>query len=307
MGRIEKNYKFLNFYSTYIKSNTGIYFMMGNWTKCLFGFVISKINSTIEICLDHQKNSANAVIRSHKSHIRAGSAEKIRSQDNVLFVDQNLDTKHQPTSKHVQGNVLINCGERKIQFHSQEKSEWYANIVEQKSWYRQHIKTEDFVHLLAGMNTMLEKETRHGGAESHLNGQCLTHQESGKKLVKLFGKEIMQPVGTVESDLTTLKELLKFITSAHSGTKNTEQKLTTLYSFVIRAIIGCIPQKILNQNTFTIELNTQTGWTFGVSDTQRYKMMGNAVTTNVIAAIGEKLLEHMEKNEQQIHLQEKGA
>ena len=31
------------------------------------------------------------------------------------------------------------------------------------------------------------------------------------------------------------------------------------------------------------------GWTEGFSDTQRYKMMGNAVTVNVIKAIGEKL------------------
>ena len=31
------------------------------------------------------------------------------------------------------------------------------------------------------------------------------------------------------------------------------------------------------------------GWTSGFSDTQRYKMMGNAVTVNVIKAIGNKL------------------
>ena len=33
------------------------------------------------------------------------------------------------------------------------------------------------------------------------------------------------------------------------------------------------------------------GWTEGVSDTQRYKLLGNAVTTNVIQFLGEKLLE----------------
>jgi len=33
------------------------------------------------------------------------------------------------------------------------------------------------------------------------------------------------------------------------------------------------------------------GWTEGVSDTQRYKQLGNAVTTNVITAIGEEILE----------------
>lgn len=31
------------------------------------------------------------------------------------------------------------------------------------------------------------------------------------------------------------------------------------------------------------------GWTEGFSDTQRYKMMGNAVTVNVIKAIAERL------------------
>lgn len=33
------------------------------------------------------------------------------------------------------------------------------------------------------------------------------------------------------------------------------------------------------------------GWTEGISDTQRYKCMGNAVTTNVITALGEKILD----------------
>jgi len=33
------------------------------------------------------------------------------------------------------------------------------------------------------------------------------------------------------------------------------------------------------------------GWTQGVSDTQRYKLLGNAVTVNVIEFLGEKLLE----------------
>ena len=32
------------------------------------------------------------------------------------------------------------------------------------------------------------------------------------------------------------------------------------------------------------------GWTEGISDTQRYKCLGNAVTTNVITFLGEKLL-----------------
>jgi len=40
------------------------------------------------------------------------------------------------------------------------------------------------------------------------------------------------------------------------------------------------------------------GWTEGVSDTQRYKCLGNAVTTNVITAIGTELLKHIIENEE---------
>lgn len=31
------------------------------------------------------------------------------------------------------------------------------------------------------------------------------------------------------------------------------------------------------------------GWTEGISDTQRYRQMGNAVTVNVISAIGQRI------------------
>jgi len=32
------------------------------------------------------------------------------------------------------------------------------------------------------------------------------------------------------------------------------------------------------------------GWTEGISDTQRYKCLGNAVTTNVVSEIAKRLL-----------------
>jgi site-specific DNA-cytosine methylase len=37
-------------------------------------------------------------------------------------------------------------------------------------------------------------------------------------------------------------------------------------------------------------IKTKVGWTEGLSDTQRYKTLGNAVTTNVVQAIMERLL-----------------
>jgi DNA (cytosine-5)-methyltransferase 1 len=40
------------------------------------------------------------------------------------------------------------------------------------------------------------------------------------------------------------------------------------------------------------------GWTSGASDTQRYKMMGNAVTVSVVEAIGRKVLSLMNNKEE---------
>lgn len=39
------------------------------------------------------------------------------------------------------------------------------------------------------------------------------------------------------------------------------------------------------------------GWTEGISDTQRYKCLGNAVTTNVVTEIGLRLIQTMEVNQ----------
>jgi len=66
--------------------------------------------------------------------------------------------------------------------------------------------------------------------------------------------------------------------------------LITLFSYVVLATIGYIPTEMKNQSICTIEIKSKLGWTFGVSDTQRYKTLGNAVTVNVIEAIYGRLI-----------------
>lgn len=43
------------------------------------------------------------------------------------------------------------------------------------------------------------------------------------------------------------------------------------------------------------------GWTEGISDTQRYKCLGNAVTVNVIEALAEKLLNYGANRQNQVN------
>jgi site-specific DNA-cytosine methylase len=59
--------------------------------------------------------------------------------------------------------------------------------------------------------------------------------------------------------------------------------------FVIRAIIGYIPKKIFSQHSFTIRIHTKVGYTYGLSDTQRYKTLGNAVTVKVVEEIAKTI------------------
>ena len=223
----------------------------------LQGFPDVEKRSIIEVCKQVHANGAETIL-------------------NIRDIDQD---------NAVQADVLIDCEESGVEILSHGKSLFYAKNVKKKNWSRLHIKTDDFVQMIVGINTTKEKIIRLGEGELRQNEQCLTHQQNGVKLEKLSGNEITQLVEGAKKGSTTPKELLKCITSDHSDIKNLEQKLQILSSFVTHATTGFIPEKIQNQNTFTIEVITRVGWTYGVSDTQRYKTLGNAVTVNVIRDI----------------------
>lgn len=233
-------------------------------TECerLQGFPETEKYAILEICKQVNANGVEIVLNT-----------KVTDQENVAQVD-----------------VLIDCVENGVEIHSQGRLLLNAKNVEKKNWYHPLIKIDDFVQLLVGINTIKEKVVRLGEVELHQNEQSLTHQTNGKKQENLYGKEMMLPVADVKNDLTTLNELLKYITSNLSSTENLEQKLQTLSLFVIRAINGYIPNETLNQDTFTIGVKTSVGYTYGGSDTQRYKQCGNAVTVNVIRDIMIKLV-----------------
>ena len=262
-------------------------------TECerLQGFDKIEKYIIIKVCLDHQKKNVNAEEKNLKSQKYVGSAEKNNIREIVLSVENNLNTKHPLISKLAQQNVHINLGEKEVEILNQEKLLLYVSNVEKKKEFHPHIKIEDFALLTVGLYTTLEKIINNGGVELHQKEQYSIIQESGKKLVKLCGKEIMLPIEYAKKDLTILKRHLKSIMSKPFNIESLEQKLTTSFLYVISAIIGYIPKEIKNQDTFTIILNSKIGWTFGVSDSMRYKCLGNAVTTNVITAIGQKIME----------------
>jgi hypothetical protein len=115
---------------------------------------------------------------------------------------------------------------------------------------------------------------------------------------------MMQLVKCATNDLTIPKKPMTSITLNHSDISTLEQELIILFWYVINAIDGYIPNEILNKNTLKVKFVIKHGWTkYGlfngevkeISDTQRYKCCGNAVTTKVITEIGKWLSETKEE------------
>jgi DNA (cytosine-5)-methyltransferase 1 len=262
-------------------------------TECerLQGFPEVEKSSIIEICLDLQKNSVNVETQSLKLQRHASNVEKKESNEVVLSADQSSASNSQLIDKPVQADVVINCGEKGVQIHSQGKCLLNATGVEKQNWCHPLISLEDFVHLVVGLNTIAERITLFGKGESHQKEQSSTLQRNGSKLVRLYGSEITQHANDVAIGSTILKELSRYTTSNPLELERVEQFLKTLSSYVTRVITGFIPNEIQSQNTWTIQINSKVGWTEGVSDTQRYKTLGNAVTVNVIRDIMERLLQ----------------
>jgi site-specific DNA-cytosine methylase len=260
-------------------------------TECerLQGFPEIEKYGRIKVWLDHQNNYVNVGNKNHKLLKSVGNVEKIENRKNALFAGRNMSPKFQNNNKPVPLNVHIFCEENGVLIRNQQELLLNASGVEKKNWSHPFIKIDDFVQLLVGLNIMLEKITRHGEVALQQNEQFLIPQKNGNKPEKTFGSEIMLPVRDAENDSTTLRELLKSTTLDRLNTKVSEQNLKTLSLFVIRAIIGYIPKKIFSQHSFTIRIHTKVGYTYGLSDTQRYKTLGNAVTVEVVEEIAKTI------------------
>jgi hypothetical protein len=63
-----------------------------------------------------------------------------------------------------------------------------------------------------------------------------------------------------------------------------EQMLATYYLFAKNAITGYIPNAT-NQKSLSVQFQINDGYTSCVSDTQRYRMLGNGWTVSVVSHI----------------------
>jgi len=232
--------------------------------------------------LEHQSRHVGVEKQCHKLPNVVGNVENDKLLENVKYVEKHFPSEDQQINKHAQLTVHIFCVGDKIVSFKTKKSSSSVDNVENQNLSLHHIEHVLSVPQIADINTILEKIIGTGKEESRQNEQYLTLQKNGKMCVNLSGKEIMQHVQDAKTDLTILKKLSKSIIKNHSSLNNSDYNQVTSYLSAIHAIIGYIQKEIPNENSLNVQIYHRTGWTEGISDTQRYKCCGNAVTVPVV-------------------------
>lgn len=228
-------------------------------------------------------NALSAVEKCHKWQKLVGNAEKRGLNEFVQYAVKNLSLKNQQTKKPVVWNVHISYEElTRVKNLIEKQLKSASNVVKVLESLRQET-FRDFVLQTAGMHTTSGKTVFLGKEELHQKEKNLLQVNYEKNELNKYGKEIMRLVKDVGEDTTTMEKLLKYIISSLLLDENTEQNLAILYYFVQNVIIGCTQTKTPTRILLTINR----GYTEceGVSNTQRYKALGNGWTVDVIAHI----------------------
>lgn len=257
------------------------------------------INIWEENFVELQKNFASVGNKNLKKQRSVGIAEKIGLGENVLFVKKNLNLNDQQINKPVQELVHISCVGGNLEIRNQGKLLYPVNTVGK---IKKQIEIENFAHIVVLINSMLEATVASGKEELLLKEQSLILQENGKNVLSLFGKEIMQLVKDAKEDMIILEKPLNHTILNPLNTENIEQIIQTLFYYVGSVIIGYIPKEILKKNISLIFKVTEHWTEYGmfktkqgdmekkkISDTQRYALVGNGVTVDVIELLFWKL------------------
>lgn len=239
------------------------------------------------LCLDQVKNYVNAVEQNPKLLKRALSVEKTELNEFAKCVIQNTLQSSQPTKFIAQESADMPTQKQTKQCTpvNQKESDTTVNNAESIVMCKGQNQGADSALQSAFINITEGRITHYGKEELHRKGSHFTNCLNGKKPLVLFGNEIMQLVKDVDVGMKKSKDMSSTFTILSVLSINSlEQMLATYYLFAKNAITG-YTQNITNQNSLSVQFQINDGYTSIVSDTQRYRMLGNGWTVDVIAYI----------------------
>lgn len=263
-------------------------------TALLFDFEKMEVYSE-KWFIEHQnRNARSAEGKCLRSQRLVSLAERLEESEFALYVEKNLSSNYRQTEKPAHLNARISTEENNSPTECSGVTLNSMSTAEKNLEFRKVGQSEDFAQLIVGMHSLLTKTQHLGKVELHQNGKLFAIAENGKMQLLLSGEEIMQLAEDVAKNTnTSLKHIISTISEVGQSTKNLEQILTTLFFFALNATDMFTQIKTQKK----VLLLTEREYTAAVSNTQRYKGLGNGWTAEVIIHILQGALKDVSRDE----------
>ena len=246
-----------------------------------------EISCIFALCLEKAKSYVNVVSQNPKLLKLVLDAENSELNELVKSALLSMSVSHQSIKHTALQNVdmqiqkLIN----QCTNHNQQESNINVSNAElnvmcncQKEW-------EDFAQHNVFINIIEGRITHFGLEELHQKDNHFTNLLNGSMPLKMYGNEIMELAkGVIAETKKSNDTNFTYTTLFHSNTKSLEQALIIYYLFAKNVIIG-YTQNTTQARNILLNFNLKDGYTSVASDSQRYRMLGNGWTVDVIAHI----------------------
>ena len=245
----------------------------------------SEKHGKIEWLLEHQRTNVSVGAKYRKLQSSALSAEEKELNQCASAAMSCLSISQADQEMPVQKNVHIILGEGQLQLNYQGKPLLSVNVAELLKKQVHPALGADIAQEIAGINSILEKILHNGKGELPVSLKISTHQESGGSNAGRYGQEI--ELGVKDAKLSAVQDLMDTYTILDHGQnlKTLDLNLQTLFYSVSSVIDLFTLEKIQKGSSLKISIEYSCGFTSMISNTQRYKSIGNGWTIDVIAHI----------------------
>ncbi|HQQ75741.1 MAG TPA: hypothetical protein PLB01_00175 [Thermoanaerobaculia bacterium] len=260
-------------------------------TECerLQGLTDIENAAIIEVCLCAPRNAdADAAAQCRRSRTNASDADGVGSPLDASSVGLSSASCRRDPASVAPLRVRIVSGEREAEIASVSAPSSGAKDAGENFSRRRVVRDDGFALSLARLTRNVALSIHPGEEASPRSGPCSTPPSNGAPRVRLCGSEITRLAADADAASIIPSTPTTPTTSAPSRIEITESDLETSSLSALRAIAGFIPAETWRES-FSISIKSRVGWTFPGADSRRYAGLGDAVTANVAAWIGERL------------------
>lgn len=245
----------------------------------------SEKHGKIEWLLEHQRTNVSVGAKYRKLQSNALNVEEKELSQFASAAMSCLSISQADREMPAQKNVHIILGEGQLQINYQGKPLLNVSVAELLKKQVHPALEVDIAQEIAGINSILEKILHNGKEELPVNLKSSTHQENGNSNAKRYGQEIGLDVK--DAKLNAAQDLMDTYTILDHGQnlKTLDLNLQTLFYSVSSVIDLFTLEKIQKGSLLKISIEYSCGFTSILSNTQRYKSIGNGWTIDVIAHI----------------------